>query len=377
MRLRPREAQSFGHCSAHIRKASNPMRRETGDPTPARAGATRLIRPALGIVISLGFVYLAVRNLSWPQIRDALASVDLRYAPVALACLAIGYAARITRWWMMLLPARSTLLWREAASPFLISIAANNVLPFRMGDIMRLFAFRGQVGLEASRVAGTLLVERLLDLFALLTIFVLVLPFVPTSESGERIALLARWAAACGGIAIVTLILVAVLERLVVRRLAADPRVQAIPLAPKVLAIVTTLSDTLRAIGRPSRILALCLLSAAAWLGEGGVFVVAAHAASVPLDLAGAFFSLAVATLSTLLPSSPGYVGTFHFFAMQAALAFGAQPAAAAAFAIVVHLALWAPTTLAGLLAFLARGAGRQRDWSDGLHPSKTDTSAL
>lgn len=350
------------------------MRGDLGHSTPAQAGVARLIRPLLGVGISLVFVYLAIRNLSWPQIRDALAAVDLRYAPVALACLALGYAARITRWWIMLLPTRSTLLWRQAAAPYLISIAANNVLPFRMGDIMRVFAFRGQIGLEASRVAGTLLVERLLDLFALLAIFVVVLPFVPTSESAERIASLARWAAACGGLAIIALILVAVLERLVVRRLEAHPLTQAIPLAPKVLATVTSLSDTLRAIGRPSRILSLCLLSAAAWLCEGGVFVVAARAAAVPLDVPGAFFSLAVATLSTLLPSSPGYVGTFHFFAMQAALTFGAMPAAAAAFAIVVHFALWAPTTLAGALAFLARGARRPRDWSIGLRPMKTDT---
>lgn len=125
-------------------------------------------------------------------------------------------------------------------------------------------------------------------------------------------------------------------------------------LAGKVFGVIFLVVDTLRQLSRPGRAVSLVILSALVWVLEGGVFISATHAAGVPLDLAGAFFALSTATLSTLLPSSPGYLGTFHFFAMQAAIAFGAAPASAAAFAILVHLMLWAPTTVAGFIVFAA-----------------------
>ena len=63
------------------------------------------------------------------------------------------------------------LAWSHTGRIFLMGIAANNVLPLRAGDVFRLFAFRNQPGLEPSRVGGTLIVERLLDLVALLADF--------------------------------------------------------------------------------------------------------------------------------------------------------------------------------------------------------------
>jgi hypothetical protein len=55
-----------------------------------------------------------------------------------------------------------------------------------------------------------------------------------------------------------------------------------------------------------------------------------------------------------LLPSSPGYVGTFDYFASLALTAYGAPVAGAAAFAVVTHLMLWAPVTVAGFAALAA-----------------------
>ncbi len=39
----------------------------------------------------------------------------------------------------------------------------------------------------------------------------------------------------------------------------------------------------------------------------------------------GPWFALSTGTLATLLPSSPGYVGTFDYFAMLGLVAYGAS----------------------------------------------------
>jgi uncharacterized membrane protein YbhN (UPF0104 family) len=77
---------------------------------------------------------------------------------------------------------------------------------------------------------------------------------------------------------------------------------------------------------------------------------------------------LGAATLATLLPSSPGYVGTFDYFATLGLTAYGALPSTAAAFAFLTHLMLWIPVTVAGFLTMLVhRSSQRPAPLAEGL----------
>lgn len=92
----------------------------------------------------------------------------------------------------------------------------------------------------------------------------------------------------------------------------------------------------------------LLFFSAAAWLAEGLVFWSAAQAISGISEPAGAWVALPVATFATLIPSTPGYLGTFDYFAARTMVEFGNAEPAAAAFAVLVHVLLWLPPTLIG-----------------------------
>jgi uncharacterized membrane protein YbhN (UPF0104 family) len=80
--------------------------------------------------------------------------------------------------------------------------------------------------------------------------------------------------------------------------------------------------------------------------------------------LFGGWFAMSTATLGTMLPSTPGYVGTFDYFAMVGLEAFGAGKESAAAFSLVVHLLLWIGlTSVGGACLWFHWG----RSWSRGL----------
>jgi uncharacterized protein (TIRG00374 family) len=311
----------------------------------------RWVRPIVGLVITGIFVSLVLDRLPYKELPQALAVVDWILILPALMCLALGYTARIVRWWRMLQAATPTLRLRETAAPFLTGIAANNVLPLRAGDILRLFAFPGRPGAEPSRVGGTLIVERLLDLLALLFILMVVLPFIPMGDP-VLLSRLAMGSAVLGLVGLAGLFSLPLIRRLILVPLGRHGAVQKSGLAGKLLTIAMDLTGTIIALGSPRRLAALIALSAIAWILEGGVFLSVAAATGIEGGWGAAYLALAMATLSTLIPSSPGYVGTFHFFAMQAALFFGNPDAKAGVFAIVVHLMLWLPTTMAGAAAF-------------------------
>ena len=105
---------------------------------------------------------------------------------------------------------------------------------------------------------------------------------------------------------------------------------------------------------RPSVLAALVLASVLVWIGEAGLFLFMLQGFGLAAGPAQAVIVMAVATLATLVPSSPGYVGPFHLAAYTAVSLLGGDAVVAAGFALLAHLALWLPTTLAGALGILA-----------------------
>ena len=116
---------------------------------------------------------------------------------------------------------------------------------------------------------------------------------------------------------------------------------------------VTQFLSALDVLRTPRLSLGLLALSVLAWICEGGVFALVAYGLNFSGDTIAPWFAAATGTLATLIPSSPGYVGTFDFFTMQALIAYGASASVAGAFAVVVHTVLWLPLTIAGLVYFL------------------------
>jgi hypothetical protein len=72
--------------------------------------------------------------------------------------------------------------------------------------------------------------------------------------------------------------------------------------------------------------------------------------------LAPAIVAMSVTNLGILVPSSPGFVGTFHVFCAQALVSQGIPDATAMGYALLVHLTFFVPVTLWGAGAMLWYG---------------------
>lgn len=82
--------------------------------------------------------------------------------------LALGYMLRILRWSMMLRSTGARATFSDCCAPFLGSIALNNILPFRLGDVVRALVFPRSMGITRIIATSSLFVERLVDLMTLL-----------------------------------------------------------------------------------------------------------------------------------------------------------------------------------------------------------------
>jgi uncharacterized protein (TIRG00374 family) len=329
------------------------------------------VRLLAGLALGGLFVFLLTRRVDWRQVRYVLAGAQWLPLALALLALAADMGTRITRWWWMLRAAQPDLSLRTCVRPFLGSLALNNTIPLRAGDLVRVFGFRGTLRAPTAHVAGTLILERVLDLLVLLVI--LFLGVLGTSGLFPRPFLLV--AALVGSAAVVGLLAVTLLpgmanffQRIVFRHF---HRWSWAPTAARVVGELTNALALLRSPGRAGRLVGL---SVAAWVFEGLVFVCAAWSLQLQVLWPAPWLSLGAATLSTLLPSSPGYVGTFDYFATVGLTAYGVNHPSSIAFALLVHLVLWLPVTLAGLMALLL---GRRAGLPNGLSAERLRTDPV
>ena len=111
-------------------------------------------------------------------------------------------------------------------------------------------------------------------------------------------------------------------------------------------------------VGRPTAVGQAILLSLLAWSASITTFIVAGAAIGVPLTPAqGALLSSGVA-LATIVPSGPGYLGTFELTAVGIATQFGVHPDSAFALALLVHAMILVVTSVGGAIAALRLGVG-------------------
>ena len=328
-----------------------------------RPRSLQWIRLAAGLIITIICLWLSLRQVHLGGLIEALKHVRWSWLTLGLIALFAGYAARVYRWWWMLRVWNPAVRLRSCVGPLMVGFAVNNVVPFRAGDALRVMGFLEQLGTPAARLLGSLLIERILDVTILLAF--LLVGVVGLRGSGipliyVRIALLVAGAAAFAwallmffGDKLETFLLKTSRHRSIVVR----------GWGPRIEHQVRQLCFALAIVRTPTRTLRLIAMSIIVWSCEGGVFAAVANGTQYDGQSFGPWFALATGSISTMIPSSPGYVGTFDFFTISGLTAYGASASVAVATALVIHGVLWLPLTVAGLaylqLVYL-RGARAQ-----------------
>lgn len=308
-------------------------------------------RPLIGIAITLLCLVIIARQINFQEVVDALTQFEWPYLALGIASLAFGYALRIHRWSFMLRASGAEAKWQNCSAPFLGSIALNNVLPLRIGDIIRAFVFPSALGISKTTGTSSLLMERLIDLMTLLLCLAIGIAALPEAQLPAWLTKTAVTLALIGGS---ILMLGFFFSGGLSRMFDEFARARAHRDNDRLHRLLTSVSGLFRdfeAMSRARILITVIGLSMLVWLGESGLFYFILLGFGFDASPALAVVVMAIATLSTLVPSSPGYVGPFHLAAFTAITLLGGTSAQAGSYAVLAHLALWLPTTVAGAIA--------------------------
>jgi uncharacterized protein (TIRG00374 family) len=314
---------------------------------------TGFARGAIGALISLACIFLVLRGVDLQKTADLLGSARPAWLALAVAAIIGDLMFRAVRWQILIRPIRA-VPFRRLTAYMLVGYLANNVLPARLGELVRSHYLGDREGISRSATLGTVVVERVVDTVVLVGIgaaAILVLNVRGVVVSAILI-----------GVAIAALLCVALAVALAAHRLPGAGRAAAfLSRWPRVVGVATRLRDGLRVAALPKTVAAAAILSVAAWSCTVVAVLAVGQSLGIELTVGEGALLAAGTNLATAIPSGPGYLGTFEYAGQSIALAFGLAASVGLALALLIHVLTIAVSSIGGVVALIRLGWSHDR----------------
>jgi glycosyltransferase 2 family protein len=326
----------------------------------APRGRGRLWLGLLGFVLSLAFLYWALRGVHLHEFVLHVRRANLGLFLLSVVLATLTFPARASRWHIILAATGSPVGWRPVWRATAIGFMANNVLPARAGELARAYAAARFADLPLARSIGSIAVERVFD--GLIVVFLLALVILTFDfpgavvVAGTSVSATAAWTGGLFILALGVLFFLVHAPREALRWLAALLRRVAPPrTADFVVRVTRSFIEGLSILRSPADFLRVVGWSLAIWLINASAFYAAFMAFHLgPLPFSSALLLQGIVAVGVALPSSPGFFGAFEYCSRIALGLYGVPPDSSVSFAVGTHLGWFFPITFIGLY-YLAR----------------------
>lgn len=301
-----------------------------------------------GLVISLGFLAYFLYRTDFGEMVDAFESADYVLAFATVPLYFVGFWIRTMRWRLLMSPV-SDVSTRRLYPVVLIGLMANNVMPARVGELVRAYLVGEREKVSKSAALGTIAVDRVFDGLTLVAILAAVTIFSGTSAGVKTVGI---------GTAVVFFGVAAVLAGL-----AFSPQrarhltlyfLNLLPhgLGEKIEEMLDNFLVGVKSLRSPPLLLLAAALSLGSWTAETLMYYTVGQAFNLDVGLHVYFLIAAGANLALSILASPGGVGPFEATTKTILLAFIADEhrSAVTAYAIGLHALLLVPVIMVGFV---------------------------
>jgi uncharacterized protein (TIRG00374 family) len=317
-----------------------------------RTGA--ILRVGIGLAISIFSIWFVVRDVDLGAAWAIIQTANPAWLVLALVCMSTDVLLRAVRWQRLILPIQR-VRFMPILGYLLVGYLANNVLPARLGELVRSHYLGDRERISRASTLGTVVVERVVDiavLVAIAAVAILVLNVRGVVASAVLV-----------GLAVTGLLVVALAIGIAAHRLPGAGRAAAVlERWPSAAGAARKLRAGLAVAGRPRTLAEALVLSVAAWGATVVAFAAIGQAIGLHLLVGEASLLAAGIALATAIPSGPGYLGTYELAAVKIAEALGRSSEQALALALLAHATVLVLTSVAGAGAFLRLG------WTSSIH---------
>lgn len=318
-----------------------------------------LFKLLLGIAISGLFLYFAFSKIDLSKMAEAFRSANYWLLIPATFMMFFSHWLRAIRWQLFLNSIKKIPLVK-LFSATLIGYMGNTILPAHLGEFIRANVIGRNEKIPTSSVFATILIERIIDVLSLLVIMLIAVIAYPFPQWVTNSGYI-MFAVVVG--LFICLYLLKLQNPAVVALLNFCLKLLPKKLAAKIEEMITAFIEGINGMQRKREYVILFVLSIAIWSCYWAIYHILLYSFNlVDLYQVGVLSSivlLVITTIAVVVPSSPGYVGTFHFLCQFSLGLFGVPGSIGLSFAIVAHAITNIPVALVGFALLWREGISR------------------
>ena len=305
----------------------------------SRTVIKNVLMAALGFSIGGAFLWLALRKVDIAEVRSVARDLDSAIMVSAGLLYWIAVTLRSLRW-QILLKEISPAPFVSVMETLIVGYAVNNVLPARLGEVVRAAYAKRRLRIGRARVFGSIVVERILDLGAILGCLVVGLLMFRVIDEAGRLPTFELIALNAGAVIGVALLGVFAFR---------SGNLGIVKLPKPALIVFEDFRRGLATLNRNSALLAV-VLTITVWCFETAAVAQSFRAFGAHLDVSHALLLMGAASLSTLVPTAPGYLGTYQLVFVIAMTTFGFSSSVGIVSSTAIQIVLFGSVTVAGVL---------------------------
>jgi uncharacterized membrane protein YbhN (UPF0104 family) len=300
----------------------------------------------VGLLVSLAFAYLAVRDVDVAAFGTALREMEYWVLAPAALVLAVAIFLRAVRWRLLFAP-RHRPGTSDITAALLIGYLFNNILPARAGEAARVIALKQRAGTARFEALGTVVAERALDVVCLIVLLFAAAPTLPGVDW------LPRALAVGGGLSaglVAALVAMAFYgnrpARLLLRPLSLLPGIS----GERTESAAANLVHGFSCLRRPGPAFVAVMLTLVSWVLIAFSFWLCLVGFDFGIGFEAGLLVVIATNLAMILPSGPAAVGVFEAATVVALSVFDVDRSSALSYAIVVHALTVFPIIAVGYL---------------------------
>jgi len=311
------------------------------------------LRFIFGVLVSLVALFWLISSFDLEAVWNIILSVEKSLLfPIPFLIL-LSFLLRAERW-RIIIEHEQTIRRRSSFSALMIGYFLNNLLPARAGDIARALELSRTEKISRAKILATLVTERIFDLAATLILASLVLISYPA---------LPFWLTKTS--VLISVITFCMIIFLCVAHFTGKRWIEPIivfftkPLPTRVGPRISQIADAalngVAGIFKMWGAVGFSILTILIWISEMYIVFFVANAIGLELALGNALFVLLFIAIGSMIPSSPGFVGTFEFFGVTALSLIGITGPNALASMVLLHLILLFGSSILGVMCLTFR----------------------
>jgi glycosyltransferase 2 family protein len=307
----------------------------------------------VGLVFGSVCLWFAGRNVDFHEAKRILASSDWRWIILGIAIFGADLFLRTVRW-QVLLSHRQPVDYVCIARGLLVGYAVNILLPARLGEIFRAEFTARIAHIARSVTVASIFIERLTDLFAVLILFALGLALTGIESPAMDRVVFVGVAGLLMGLFLIYLVIFRAAHKGIRPLIAGGiSKIFPKPIASRALGILGDFTRFIEVVRTPRFALVLALTVPIWTLEALSVFSIC-RAVGLDLNPQPLMVLLGGASLSTLFPSAPGFVGSYQFGYVMVLRNFSVPDTLSLVAATAVQIYLMGVYSVVGLLVWIA-----------------------